>query len=80
MSNKQYHFVVQFDTETNEFSLDIDTLYANFRNGIIFDKDQQEWVVDPEVDSDLEGGYLDAENVLSAWLTRANEVQEEESN
>jgi hypothetical protein len=79
MSNKQYHFVVQFDTETNEFSLDIDTLYANFRNGIIFDKDQQEWVVDPEVDN-LEGGYLDAENVLSAWLTRANEVQEEENN
>jgi hypothetical protein len=76
--SKQYHFVVQFDTETNEFSLDIDTLYANFRNGIIFDKDQQEWVVDPEADN-LEGGYLDAENVLSAWLTRANEVREEES-
>ena len=76
---KQYHFVVQFDTETNEFSLDIDTLYANFRSGVIFDTDKQEWVADPEVDN-LEAGYFDAENNLSGWLTRINEVLEEESN
>jgi hypothetical protein len=75
--SKQYHFVVQFDTDTNEFSLDIDTLNAVFSNGVIFDTHEQEWVADPETDN-LEGGYFDAENTLAGWLARANEVLEEE--
>lgn len=76
--SKQYHFVVQFDTETNEFSLDIDTLNANFNSGVIFDTETQEWVADPEADN-LETGYFASEDILAGWLEQANSaIQEEE--
>jgi hypothetical protein len=75
--SKQYHFVVQFDTDTNEFSLDIDTLNAVFSNGVIFDTNEQEWVADPEADN-LEGGYFTSEDILSGWLQKINtEISEE---
>lgn len=78
--SKQYHFVVQFDTETNEFSLDIDTLNANFNSGVIFDTTTQEWVEGTEADN-LETGYFASEDILAGWLEKANStIQEEETN
>jgi hypothetical protein len=78
--SKQYHFVVQFDTDTNEFSLDIDTLNAVFNNGVIFDTHEQEWVADPEADN-LEGGYFTSEDILAGWLQKINaEISEEGDN
>lgn len=78
--SKQYHFVVQFDTESKEFSLDIDTLNANFNNGVVFDTTTQEWVADPEADN-LEEGYFASEDILAGWLQKANStIQEEENN
>lgn len=69
--SKQYHFVVQFDTETNEFSLDIDTLNANFNSGVIFDTETQEWVEGTESDN-LDEGYFSVEDNLAGWLRVAN--------
>ena len=69
--SKQYHFVVQFDTETNEFSLDIDTLNANFNSGVIFDTETQEWVEGTESDN-LDEGYFPVEDNLAGWLRVAN--------
>ena len=66
---KQFHFVVQYDTDTREFSLDLDTLYAKFPEGFVFDKDTQEWEsAEPD-----EQEYLNHEDFLSGWLQKINE-------
>jgi hypothetical protein len=77
--SKQYHFVVQFDTDTNEFSLDIDTLNAVFHEGVAFDTKEQEWI--PNDDFQQEEDYMDKENTLSGWLQHINtEISEEGEN
>lgn len=75
---KQYHFVVQFDTETKEFSLDIDTLTAKFHSGVMFDKDTQEWISSSDADDYEQTDYLAKEDILAGWLQKVNEVLEEE--
>ena len=40
----QYHYVVMFDTETKEFSVDIDTTMARFGEEPLFDTEQDAWV------------------------------------
>jgi hypothetical protein len=40
---KQYHFVVVYDTETNEFEVDYDTQEAKFDNEPIWNNQTEEW-------------------------------------
>lgn len=40
---RQHHFVVCFDEETGEFSLDFDTQDVKFDNRPIYDVDADEW-------------------------------------
>ena len=77
--SKQYHFVVQFDTESKEFSLDIDTLNANFNSGVAFDTIEQEWIPNPDFEQETD--YVEKENILSGWLQHINtEISEEGDN
>lgn len=39
----QYHWVVCYDAETAEFTLDYDTMSAVFPDGTVFDKRTDEW-------------------------------------
>lgn len=43
MANKQYHFVVFYDSETDMFELDYDTQSAKFNDEPIWNKDTEEW-------------------------------------
>lgn len=77
--SKQYHFVVQFDTDTNEFLLDIETLNAVFHEGVAFDTKEQEWIPNP--DFGQEDDYLAKEDILAGWLGHINaEISEEGDN
>ena len=50
---KQHHFVVVFDEETNEFSVDYDTQDIKFDNKPIYDPAEDEWLnVAGEIDDD----------------------------
>ena len=40
---KQYHFVVVYDTETDEFEADYDTQEAKFDDRPIYDTESGEW-------------------------------------
>jgi hypothetical protein len=41
--SKQYHFVVCYDTETNEFEVDYDTQDAKFDYAPVYDTTTGEW-------------------------------------
>lgn len=50
---KQHHFVVFFDEETGEFTLDFDTQEAKFDGKPIYDADADEWLdISGEIDDD----------------------------
>ena len=57
----QYHYVVMYDTDTAEFSIDIETRMAVMPDGAIFNKETQEWELDDEETDD----YLQVEEALS---------------
>jgi hypothetical protein len=40
---KQYHYVVCYDAETNEFTLDYDTMSAKFDDEVIYNTETEEW-------------------------------------
>lgn len=40
----QYHFVVMYDDETNEFQMDYDTQEAKFNGAPLFDTTTNQWV------------------------------------
>lgn len=65
---KQYHFVIQYDTDNNEFSIDIDSLYARFADGFIYDTQAQEWAGTMGENLD----YLAKERLLADWLEACN--------
>ena len=63
----QDHYVVMFDTETKEFSVDIDTTMARFGEEPLFDTEQDAWVsLTPSVN--LANYYL-VEDSLAKSLT-----------
>lgn len=70
--SKQYHFVVCYDTETNEFSLDIDSLDANFWNGEVYDTETDEWC-GRLIDEATELAYNEAEDNLAELLEKGNQ-------
>jgi hypothetical protein len=39
----QHHYVVVFDTETNEFSIDYDSASARFVDGTVYDPQVETW-------------------------------------
>ena len=43
-NNKQYHFVVKFDAETQRFEMDYDTQEEKFHNAPVFDPETNSWV------------------------------------
>jgi hypothetical protein len=62
----QYHYVVMYDNETKEFSIDIDTRIAVMPDGAVFDTETQGWLVDDEDNDD----YLEVEDTLSQIIWR----------
>jgi hypothetical protein len=38
-----HHYVITFDSNTNEWVLDDDTLTARFPDGNVYDHDNEEW-------------------------------------
>lgn len=67
--SKQYHFMVCYDMDSNEFSLDIDTLQTYMIDGIVWDADAQDWVADMSA-HDMD--YRAKEDILARWLQGAN--------
>ena len=67
--SKQYHYVVVYDEDSNEFSLDIDTLQTYMIDGIVWDADAQDWVADMSA-HDMD--YRAKEDILARWLQGAN--------
>jgi len=61
----QYHYVVCYDEDTDEFSIDIDTTMARFDNFFAFDVVNQEWVY---LDELMEADYSDYEDLLAEKL------------
>ncbi len=39
----QHHYVVMFDTETNEFSIDYDSASVRFTEGTVYDPQAETW-------------------------------------
>ena len=39
----QHHYVVVFDTETNEFSIDYDSASVRFVDGTVYDPQAETW-------------------------------------
>ena len=39
----QHHYVVMFDTDTNEFSIDYDSAEVRFVDGNVFDPETSSW-------------------------------------
>jgi len=39
----QHHYVVVFDTDTNEFSIDYDSASARFVDGTVYDPQSETW-------------------------------------
>jgi hypothetical protein len=61
----QYHYVVMYDENTDEFSIDVDTTMTLFENGVAFDPTHQEWHLNDEL---MEADYVDYEQMLSEKL------------
>ena len=76
---KQYHYVVMFDTETNEWSIEWDTtdIMLEQVEGTIFDKDTTEWTLS-SVDEDTEQDYRDTSDILADILKDYNTLRNEE--
>lgn len=75
--NLQYHFVVLWDEESSTWSVDGQTLDAEFGTGVIFDTHSQTWV-SYEDDDDLRAEFLDKENALATLLQDFNNALNEE--
>lgn len=65
----QYHYVVMFDTETKEFSVDVDTTLARFTNEPVFDTGKDAWVETTPVSL---MSYLSVEDELAKLLKGVN--------
>jgi hypothetical protein len=77
---KQHHFVVSFDEDTNEFSIDWETTQARFADGNVWNKDGNYWesasIADDDTTNYDKQEVLDA--VLNGWIQKINETLEDE--
>lgn len=76
---KQYHYVVMFDEDTSEWSIEWDTtdIMLEQVEGTIFDKDTTEWTPS-NVDEETEQNYRDTSDVLADLLHSYNKIRNEE--
>lgn len=63
--SRQIHFVVRYDSDTDEFDIDYETQDARFHDGYIYDTDSNEWsrVSIEELDDD-DSQYCKAADAL----------------
>ena len=75
---KQFHYVVMFDEDTNEFSIEWDTTDVMLEQveGTVFDKDTTEWTTC--TDEGVEQNYRDQSDVLADVLKSYNLLRNEE--
>ena len=52
---REYHFVVRYDADTDEFDMDYDTLMAKFHDSPIYDSETGEWIRLRDTDWENEG-------------------------
>lgn len=76
--SKQYHFVVNYDTDTKRWSIDPETLEAQFHNGEVWDKTAEEWEGFRNTD-EMEEDFTSREDVLSEILRDYNQLLDEEN-
>ena len=76
---KQYHYVVMFDEETGEWSIEWDTtdIMLEQVEGTVFDKDTTEWTPS-NVDEDTEQNYRDTSDILADLLHDYNRLRNDE--
>lgn len=68
----QYHYVVMYDSSTEQWEVDVDT-FADFNDRLIYDNEMQEWVYsdDSEYTAHREI-YLAVEDQLATILKPHN--------
>ena len=62
----QYHYVVMYDEDTDDFSIDVGTTEAKFGKVIAFDNETNNWY---DMDELMEADYLDYEQMLHEKLS-----------
>lgn len=72
MSNKQYHYVVRWDTKDGTWSVDPITLDAKFDGVTIWDEDKSEWLDYRDGDA-LQEEVVGLEDKLADLLRASNE-------
>jgi hypothetical protein len=68
---KQYHYVVCYDTETKQFSLDPESLDNNFHNGEVWNEEAGEWEGFRNTE-ELEADFVAIEDKLAGELNKLN--------
>jgi hypothetical protein len=68
---KQYHYVVCYDTETKQFSLDHETLSSAFYNGEVWNEEAGEWEGFRNTE-ELETDFVAIEDKLAEELNKLN--------
>ena len=76
---KQYHYVVMFDEEKKEWSIEWDTtdIMLEQVEGTIFDKDTTEWTMS-NADESTEESYRDNSDILAFLLADYNALKNED--
>lgn len=79
---KQYHYVVMFDEERKEWSIEWDTTDVMLEQveGTVFDTETTEWTTSSDTE-DIEQGYRDTSDVLAELLNSYNvQLHEDDEN
>ena len=76
---KQHHYVVMFDEDTKEWSIEWDTtdIMLEQVEGTVFDKDTTEWTMS-NVDETTEQDYRDTSDILADILKDYNTLRNED--
>lgn len=76
---KQHHYVVMFDEDTKEWSIEWDTtdIMLEQVEGTVFDKDTTEWTMS-NVDETTEQDYRDTSDILADILKDYNTLRSED--
>lgn len=77
--SKQYHYVVMFDEDTKEWTIEWDTtdIMLEQVEGTIFDKTTTEWTPSSD-DEDTQDKYRDNSDILADLLKSYNLLKNEE--
>ena len=64
--SRQYHYIIMFDDETNEWNLDVDGEESAFPNGTIYNDEINTW----EYGYAGDGNFVGMEDTLSTQLSQ----------